>query len=336
MKAKYSKNQVRAAGEVLACASSTSEECQRAYAVVTYWRTAHDNPMRAMSDILEALAKEREDVVVASRLKRIDTIIGKLKRPGCTHKLNSMNDIAGCRIILPSLSEVADASKKLSALASCLANKTKDYIAYPKGSGYRGIHHIHRFDNPEYGYAGLSVETQVRTQLQHAWATSVELYDILTQGKLKFGESSSDVARYFLLASEYLAQFDEGVLGLGQARRFEHFTELHALDSKLGICDLMRAYSKSVTVNKGEGHPSDGYFFLEADFDNQWVGIRPFSESDIDDAGREYTELEASKEPGLDYLLVRASSIEQLERAYPNYCSDVSLFLDYMEPLKGN
>lgn len=99
MKTKYSKNQVRAAGEVLACASSTSEECQRAYAVVTYWRTAHDNPMRAMSDILEALAKEREDVVVASRLKRIDTIIGKLKRPGCTHKLNSMNDIAGCRMI---------------------------------------------------------------------------------------------------------------------------------------------------------------------------------------------------------------------------------------------
>lgn len=50
-----------------------------------------------------------------------------------------------------------------------------DYISTPKESGYRSLHLKYKNKNkyrPDYD--GLQIEIQLRTKLQHIWATAVE------------------------------------------------------------------------------------------------------------------------------------------------------------------
>jgi ppGpp synthetase/RelA/SpoT-type nucleotidyltranferase len=64
-----------------------------------------------------------------------------------------------------------------------------DYIRKPKASGYRSLHLVYRYANkyaPE--YTGLQIEIQLRTELQHIWATAVETMGIILKQSLKSDE----------------------------------------------------------------------------------------------------------------------------------------------------
>ena len=87
-----------------------------------------------------------------------------------------MQDIGGVRTIVGSIEQVRElqAAYKSSRFKHQLVSE-KDYIAEPKCDGYRSVHLVFRYVNkraPDYN--GLSVEMQIRTKLQHAWATAVE------------------------------------------------------------------------------------------------------------------------------------------------------------------
>jgi ppGpp synthetase/RelA/SpoT-type nucleotidyltranferase len=80
---------------------------------------------------------------MAKRLKRTPSIINKLKRLKGKLQLTTMNDIAGCRVILSN-------KKKVYKLKKLLLQKTdfklrKDYIETPRESGYRSLHLIGKF-----------------------------------------------------------------------------------------------------------------------------------------------------------------------------------------------
>lgn len=61
-----------------------------------------------------------------------------------------------------------------------------DYIADPRSSGYRGTHLIYRyFSDRVETYNGLRVEVQLRSHLQHAWATAVETVGTFLKQALK-------------------------------------------------------------------------------------------------------------------------------------------------------
>lgn len=81
----------------------------------------------------------------------------------------------------------------------------KDYIAHPKANGYRSAHVISRHDAPEAELANLFCETQVQTCLQHAWATALETYDVISRSALKFGGGSDEEERLFALISNAFA-----------------------------------------------------------------------------------------------------------------------------------
>jgi hypothetical protein len=77
-----------------------------AFAVLSDWRTLHAYPLNAVAATLRrrcnAVAKE---TLVAQRLKRFVSIREKLlKRPEMA--LARMQDIAGCRAVVPSIDEV--------------------------------------------------------------------------------------------------------------------------------------------------------------------------------------------------------------------------------------
>lgn len=74
------------------------------------------------------------------RLKRLDTLIGKLGRE--RGNVTQMQDVAGVRAVLPSLRHVYVVRRRL--LKSWVIVRERDYIAEPKSSGYRALHLIVR------------------------------------------------------------------------------------------------------------------------------------------------------------------------------------------------
>src|SRR2546427_10228515 len=81
-----------------------------------------------------------------------------------------------------------------------------------KIDGYRGIHLIYKYRSKSRRHRvwrGLRIEIQIRSQLQHAWATAVETVDAFTGHGLKVsggtGTEKKDWGRFFALMSSAIA-----------------------------------------------------------------------------------------------------------------------------------
>jgi putative GTP pyrophosphokinase len=181
------------------------DEIVTAYQAVTWWRSLHARPLTKVAANLRyhvakegALVEGRIDVT--QRLKRRLTIIDKLQREP-TMEVTQMHDIGGVRARLPTLSHVYAVSRRLKK--SWTIHRTRDYIANPKPSGYRALHHIVQRD-------GYKIEVQLRTELQDAWANQVEDDGRHTRLGFKFGQGPADVHGYYVAVSEAFAYMDRG------------------------------------------------------------------------------------------------------------------------------
>jgi len=208
-------------------------------------------------------------------------------------------------------------------------HRVKDYMAAPKESGYRGIHVMCRNDADFYGYKNLDVEVQVRTLKQHGWATAVEIYDLITGASLKSGGGTQEQKRFFQLASELMND--------DSANTATAIAELKALDDKLGVLSTLREATDSMYfVHDGDIEISRSDSCLVAvDLGVQQISIEIFSSDNESEAADRYTELESTEEEGFVYLLARAGSLDDLRHAYPNYYSDISAFVDWLEDCIG-
>ena len=151
-------------------------------------------------------------VIVAQRLKRTPSTVAKLRR-FTSMKLSRMQDIGGARAVLPTVSEVDDLRdryRQQDRRSKHAFVAEKDYIRQPKSSGYRGVHLVYRYGSSENpAYNGLQVEIQLRTRLQHAWATAVEKVGAFLGQSLKSSEGSQSWLRFFELAGSIFAR-EEG------------------------------------------------------------------------------------------------------------------------------
>src|SRR5258708_23776851 len=180
-KPENSRGKVNRAGEILrAYAQSTEavpieqlDEWNWAYEVLANWRACHNYPINTFQATLRSRLKAIDKkATVAQRLKRFPSIVLNLQRfEGM--QLARMQDIGGIRAILGTMSKVRRLERVYCErkFQHDLVS-SKDYIAQPKTDGYRSIHLIYRYKNPkEASYNGLLLELQLRTRLQHAWAT---------------------------------------------------------------------------------------------------------------------------------------------------------------------
>ena len=74
---------------------------------------------------------------------------------------------------------------------------------------------------------------------------------------------------------------------------------------------------------------------ITVDVGVQQINLEVFTSEEEDKAANKYTELESGKGEGLVYLLARANSLEDLRRAYPNYYSDISEFVNWLQVCIG-
>lgn len=123
---RISKKQIRKAGDNLAAGLLSGDERRKALGLVGHWRAAHIEPLHRTLGMLESICGQDESTILVSRLKRIDTIINKLNRPGYHFNLITLRDIAGCRLIVPNEDDVR---REEEAAASQYTRLESDAVA---------------------------------------------------------------------------------------------------------------------------------------------------------------------------------------------------------------
>jgi Region found in RelA / SpoT proteins len=261
------------------------------------------------------------------------SIISKLWREKGM-KLSRMQDIGGLRAVVSNLKDVYALEKEYRSSRfqhELVTNQCKDYIASPKTSGYRSIHLIYRYKNaraPEYD--GLLLELQLRTKLQHAWATAVETMGTFLNHPLKASEGPEEWLNFFSLAGSAFAHLEKTspVPGYEHLTKEETFSavvkKILALDVKNKLHAFTVAADRVITDKKG-----GSYHLILLDTFNKNVTIKSFSQSNLEQASKEYSEAELRISNGelLQAVLVSAGSIDNLRKAYPNYFLDTHEFV---------
>jgi putative GTP pyrophosphokinase len=203
----YSNTKVDRAGRTLAEQGDWKEE---ATAIVDWWRAEHESPLLVVAANLYRYAGEEGDPVVAHRLKRVPTIVGKLQREK-RMRLSRMEDIGGVRAILPDQQAVYRIARLLRR--NWTITRFRDYVRSPKSDGYRALHLVNR-------HRGRAIEIQLRTPGQDEWANAVEG---ATQAHpdLKSGGGPAVLKEFFVAASEITAIIEGSIDMPSVARMLE-------------------------------------------------------------------------------------------------------------------
>lgn len=113
---------------------------------------------------------------IKARIKTPESIVKKLKRGGKESTIQNMieyiNDIAGIRVICSFSSDIYRIAAMIKEQKDIKVINIKDYITYPKASGYRSYHMI--VTVPVYlsdRIVDTKVEIQIRTVAQDFWAS---------------------------------------------------------------------------------------------------------------------------------------------------------------------
>jgi len=333
----FSKGDINRAGAILAKLDSKEEELEWAHAVLGNWRACHGYPINTFQATLrDKLKKMDETAIVAQRLKRTPSIISKLRR---FDKMNlaRMQDIGGLRTVVSSVAKVRELqmSYKESKFRHKLVSE-KDYIAEPKCDGYRSAHLVYKYDNPNAkAYDGLCIELQIRTKLQHAWATAVETMGIFLDQALKSSQGEREWLQFFEITGSAFA-FKENtprVPGYETLNKKETFQRLMESERKLGVLTKLKGFSVATQVITSK--PQSAYHLITLDTRARTVSVGSYAIHNLELANSVYQKTEARVKNGepLEVVLVSVGSITSLRKAYPNYFLDTEDFLKNVESI---
>ena len=318
--------------------SASMDERLEALAVVNNWRSSHAFPLNTFQMNLRRRARGVDDeALIAQRMKRLSSIDAKLERYQGM-KLSRMQDLGGCRAVLksvPKIRELVDTYKK--ARVDHHLESTDDYLETPKPSGYRGFHLIYKYGGKREEYHGLQIEIQIRSRLQHAWATAVETVGTFTEQALKSSQGQSDWLRFFaLMGSEMALREKTPTIPYTSDRRKTIRSEIKSLASQLDIIPRLNTYGATVRiVEKQAAAQMSGakYFLLELNSIDGNLKITGFRSNQLEDGADAYSEAEqrVGNRPGCDAVLVSVEAFSNLRRAYPNYFLDTSSFVKAVE-----
>ena len=242
-----------------------------------------------------------------------------------------MQDIGGCRAVVPG------ADKALNLAGDLAASRIRhelvrhsDYIARPRPSGYRSIHLVYAYSSGRTDqWQGLNIELQIRSVLQHQWATAVETVGTFTGDQLKSNVGDANWLRFFALMSSVIAQ-REGtpeVPGTPTGRG-ELLEEIRECDRILGVSDHLAAFRDLASQLQDLTGRGNRWVVLELNLEARRVTGKAFRANALADATSLYLrkEVEHRGNPRVDVVLVSASSLSVLRRAYPNYFADLTRF----------
>jgi Region found in RelA / SpoT proteins len=319
---------------------SKLEDLGYRFSVVENWRTSHGLPLNVFQAVLRSRSQRIEEgILVAQRMKRFSAVMNKLSREPHM-KLSQMQDLGGCRAILSSV----DAVDRLFGLYCCgssdslfseteSALKCHDYIRHPKDDGYRGIHVVGRYHprlKSREPWNGHRIEIQLRTRVQHAFATAVETVTTFTREPLKFGAGPVEWRRFFSLMGSAMAIRESTALVAGTPHsESELLRELRDATNSLRVRERLRGWTNAVRTLPRINVKQFKWLLLVLNTEINTVKVRGYAKRR--EASEEIAKIEQAKHPELDAVLVWVRSVKDLRAAYPNYYADTRGFLEALD-----
>jgi len=336
---KYSRKQISKAGNTL-LTSKSEDEINDALILINDWRTNHLQPLKVMKRRLVKLLENNKisPILISQRLKRLTSIEYKLDL-NPQMGLGGMQDVGGYRAVLK---DVKDLYKLKNILESTnhynRFEKCNDYVENPKTSGYRSIHYIYKYSSKVSEYDQLKVELQIRTKLQHNWATAVETAGIITKTSLKSSQGPDEWLIFFRVVSSLFA-IKEKLPVLDEHKNMsmhELMVECYNLCKKLNVIDTLKALRVTTEHLEKQKFPGD-YYLIHIDTEKKSVTLNVFNKSKYELATQKYLEIERKIDDSKNaVVLVSATSFKDLKKAYPSYFLDTSEFLNALEKINDN
>ena len=327
----FDPKEIDTAGRILVKVPQPGEDDSdwvEAFRLISRWRATHAGPLRTFRNNLGRRTGRGD--IVAQRLKRMPTIISKLERLPWL-KLSRMQDIGGCRAIVPTAD---DAFRLAGGLADSKIRHErldyKNYINNPRPSGYRGLHLVYSYASetrPE--FRGLKTELQIRSQLQHSWATAVETVGTFIGDELKSSQGDETWLRFFALMSSVIAQKEDSpVIPATSNDQGQLVAEIKACARQAGILERLATFESATHLVTDFPNFRNRQIVMQLDLRTNRVKGVAFGEHDIESATAMYTKQEIAHrgDPFFAVVMVSAKSVQMLRRAYPNFFADLSGF----------
>ncbi|MBI2137715.1 RelA/SpoT domain-containing protein [Candidatus Woesearchaeota archaeon] len=337
----YSKGEINRAGDILISDNYSEDERNKALEILNNWRAIHSYPMHVFKKRLREKARTIDkNSLTVQRLKRVHAIINKLKRSYNGHlptmKLSQMQDLGGCRAVLSTVNLARKLYQDYFIKGDLKHKKVgeKNYIDNPKNDGYRSIHLIYKYnsDKGKTEYNGLLVEVQIRSRLQHLWATAVETVDFFTRQAIKSNEGQKEWMEFFKLVGSAFAKIERCPLVPDTPTdEKELCLKIKEIEAQLSVIKVMRGWTHAVkvfqeTIKQNKRYQ---YFLLELDILREKLDISVYTKDNEQKAIQRYAEIEKKNigKKEFDVVLVGADNITDLKKAYPNYFVDSGEFL---------
>jgi ppGpp synthetase/RelA/SpoT-type nucleotidyltranferase len=345
-KRSYSKGQIDRAGADLIAPPENRIDLESSLAIINNWRACHSYPLQAIKMTLLKRAKTVSQLaLIAQRLKRLPSIALKL-RQNPNMKLSQMQDIGGCRAIMPKVIDVENliriyktSSSKNPRHGRPIQHEVYDYIAQPKADGYRSYHLIFKYQSKyeeKKSFEGQRIEIQIRSKLQHTWATALETVQTFTgqalKSKIKAGDP--DWLRFFSLMGSAIALRERRPLVPGTPPDSKELVrEIRELSQKLLVEDNLRGWGVAAQKLMAGASEEAVVFLLVLDSSLKTVEVTPFTPEQLKEASDAYIKVEKETEnsPEIQTVLVSVESVEALRAAYPNYFLDTGAFIQVMK-----
>ncbi len=261
-----------------------------------------------------------KNAIITYRLKRIETIIGKLQRLDKKQKFARMWDISGCRCIVDNDREVYKLEKLISKRFNI--RKRQDYIESPKPNGYKSLHLYLQLENDE-----NVVEVQLRNRIDHNWATLVEITDVIFDSQLKeIGKDKKLEKFLYLLSKRKSLSFDNKKYIAKILRQYSYFERL----SQVFTRNYLKVRNRWLTLEMRESHK----FFLIETKKDEIPKIDSFNV--FNRAESEYFKRYLKNQNSnivLTHLL--KPSYKNISSAYSNYILTVHSILDDINEILG-
>ena len=190
--------------------------------------------LEVLNDELSVRNQRNPIEMIKSRVKRPESIFGKLRRRGLPLTVESMtqnlDDIAGVRVICSFIDDIYDVSRMLARQDDVRVVAIKDYIRSPKVNGYRSYHMIVEvpvfFSNcKQY----IRAEVQMRTIAMDFWAS---LDHQLKYKKEMTEEEAAEIGEDLRKCAEVIAGTDWKMLEI--RRKIEDREQMKEFDINKG------------------------------------------------------------------------------------------------------
>uniref|UniRef100_UPI0034DDEFB2 RelA/SpoT domain-containing protein n=1 Tax=Candidatus Thiodubiliella endoseptemdiera TaxID=2738886 RepID=UPI0034DDEFB2 len=296
--------------------------------ILQQFRIIHQRPMNLCRQMIEGILKQQGiNALLAERVKRNPSIVKKLQIQ-TNMKLSQMQDIVGLRVILGNMNEVnliKDEIKKEYKNSKFKFVKEDNYIESPRHSGYRSIHMIYKYDEQIKSQKQCKVEIQIRTEIQHSWATAVEVLGTYLNQSLKQSHGDNRYLDVFKDISKLLASLE-----CEDDKVDSYFAiDIQEKVDDMKLMDIFQKINTAFQEEEVDKNSAEQYLLLKMNAADKKTEIcHRYGKNQFERANQEYSAMElATQNEEVEVVLLSIQDIRELQKLYPNYFMDTMDFI---------